>query len=166
MPKTKKKKTTLDYLTSVVLDHSGKIEELVGIVNELVRNAPSFSGGTTVRVTLANGGEQNFYMVSDMFINEPFIEFFHLVPADPDNRDFSIKSFPEKSPNQGMRAFISRLGKQSRWNRVHEQFNLTDVARVQTFGFYTYSRFVSSEENKQNTPISSGEVIDLSKRQK
>lgn len=168
MPKKNKNEKPDEFKKSVidiVMNHSEKIDGLIGIVNDMLKNAPDYGGGLQLDVILENGKELTYYMVSDLYIDEPFLEFYYLVPADS-SISVSLKSFPERSTKQTLRNFVRKVGKEKRWNRMHEQIHVGSIARTRILGYHTYSKIVMNEETEPNIFLDKGEVISLEKHRK
>lgn len=168
-PKTKTKKRSKDdtiirSVCQVVAETSARLDGLVSVVDDMVKNNPDYYGGLQVRLTLDSGQELTFYMVSDMFVNDPYLEFYHLDSADPSNHNVSLKSFAAKPEKQKLQTYVKNMGKDNRWNRIHEQFYMANVVRIQTLGSFMYSKFWNSEDNRPKIKIDQGSVVPFIKK--
>lgn len=155
----KPKPLTRKQLTRIIEDYEDRFQGIAEMLESLTMRQPDFSGALKLTLNTDSDKVSTFYMVTGFCMDEPYMVFDHLVPVD--RTTFGIESFPEKPDKLNTLKFIKKLGKDSRWNKVHERFFIPSVTNFQFSGKFTYTKSMSLEDNPFDPNIDKKEVIEF-----
>jgi hypothetical protein len=155
----KPKPLSRKQLTRIIRDYEERFEAITETLETLVIRQPDYSGALSLSISDEDGKTMFFYMVTKFCIQDPYITFYHLLPVD--NSPVTINSFPDKPKDKSTRAFIKKLERNGRWNRVYEKLIIPSVDRAQFIGHFTYTKSMDLEDNEASFERPENTVIDF-----